>query len=93
MILPSAKTFPRWRHNGVRPSAGSEWHYETEVGLGFAAWHSRYGKIELLSKSQKTAHALFPRTGAELKSLKGEKIVLDGEIVISLGGSCRSITC
>jgi len=55
--------------------------------MGFAAWHfAMTTEIELLSKSQKPLTRYFPELVAELSSLKAKKFVLDGEIVISLGG-------
>jgi len=87
MSLPIRKNFPPME---AKPAtdlpAGSEWHYEPKWD-GFRCLAFRDdGKVELLSKSQKPLTRYFPELVAELRSLKAKKFVLDGEIVISLGG-------
>ena len=87
MSLPIRKNFPPMEAQPATDlPAGSEWHYEPKWD-GFRCLAFRDDdKIELLSKSQKPLTRYFPELVAELRSLKAEKFVHDGEIVISLGG-------
>ncbi len=66
---------------------GPEWQYEPKWD-GFRCLAFRDGtRIELMSKSAKPLTRYFPELVASLLSLKPEKFVLDGEIVIPVNGS------
>lgn len=66
---------------------GPEWLYEPKWD-GFRCLAFRDGpSVVLESKSQKPLTRYFPELVAELKKLKPQKFVLDGEIVISVDGS------
>jgi ATP-dependent DNA ligase len=87
MSLPISQQFPPME---AQPASelptGSEWHYEPKWD-GFRCLAFRDDrKVELLSKSQKPLTRYFPELVAELSSLKANKFLLDGEIVIPVDG-------
>jgi ATP-dependent DNA ligase len=87
MSLPISKNFPSMEAQpaGELP-AGPEWHYEPKWD-GFRCLAFRDdGKVELVSKSHKPLTRYFPELGAELSSLRANRFVLDGEIVIPVDG-------
>jgi ATP-dependent DNA ligase len=88
MSLPISKKFPPMEAQPASDlPAGAEWHYEPKWdGFRCLAFRGN-GKVELVSKSQKPLTRYFPELVAELKSLKAEKLVLDGEIVIPVDGT------
>ena len=66
---------------------GSEWQYEPKWD-GFRCLAFRGGKrIELMSKAGKSLTRYFPELVRALSELDANKFVLDGEIVIEVGGT------
>jgi ATP-dependent DNA ligase len=67
--------------------AGDEWQFEPKWD-GFRAVAFRDGDtIELQSKSGQPLARYFPEVVAALRGLKAQKFVLDGEIVVPVGGT------
>jgi ATP-dependent DNA ligase len=65
---------------------GREWRYEPKWD-GFRAIALRDGgKVELQSKSGRPMSRYFPELTAALHALKAKKFVIDGEIVVPIGG-------
>src|SRR6202047_3321667 len=87
MSLPISKKLPPMEAQpATELPAGPEWHYEPKWD-GFRCLAFRDNeKVELLSKSLKPLTRYFPELVSELKSLAAKKFVLDGEIVIPVGG-------
>ena len=88
MTLPLSKKYPPME---ARPAtelpAGAEWQYEPKWD-GFRCLAFRDAeRVDLQSKSGKPLTRYFPELIAALKALKSNKFVLDGEIVIPVGGS------
>jgi len=66
---------------------GKEWQYEPKWD-GFRCLAFRDGdEVELQSKACRTLTRYFPEVADSLRSLRAEKFVLDGEIIISVKGS------
>jgi ATP-dependent DNA ligase len=64
---------------------GPQWQYEPKWD-GFRCLAFRRGKkVELQSKSGKPLSRYFPEVVAQVETLKADKFVLDGEIVIPIG--------
>ena len=88
MTFPLSKKYPPME---ARPAtelpAGAEWQYEPKWD-GFRCLAFRDAeRVDLQSKSGKPLTRYFPELIAALKALKSNKFVLDGEIVIPVGGS------
>lgn len=65
---------------------GAEWQYEPKWD-GFRCLAFRDGKrVDLQSKSGKPLTRYFPELAGALQSLEATKLLLDGEIVIPVGG-------
>ncbi len=86
MSLPLKKSYrPMEALPAAELPSGPEWQYEPKWD-GFRCLAFRDGKrIELMSKSQKPLTRYFPELVAALGSLKAQRFVLDGEIVIPIG--------
>jgi len=66
---------------------GNSWQYEPKWD-GFRCLAFRDGeKIELQSKSRASLTRYFPDIVHALKSLKAQRFVIDGELVISIDGT------
>jgi ATP-dependent DNA ligase len=66
--------------------AGAEWQYEPKWD-GFRCIAFREGQtVELQSKAGQTLTRYFPELVAALLKLKAQKFVLDGEIIVLIGG-------
>lgn len=88
MSLPLAKTYaPMEALPASKLPTGSNWQYEPKWD-GFRCLAFRDGaKINLESKSGKPLSRYFPELVDALAGLKAQKFVLDGEIVIPIGGN------
>jgi ATP-dependent DNA ligase len=88
MTLPlSRKYHPMEARPATELPAGAEWQYEPKWD-GFRCLAFRDAeRVDLQSKSGKPLTRYFPELIAALKALKSNKFVLDGEIVIPVGGS------
>lgn len=64
---------------------GPEWRYEPKWD-GFRCIAFRDGDVELQSKSGQPLTRYFPEMAKALAGLKPKKFVLDGEIVVPVGG-------
>jgi ATP-dependent DNA ligase len=87
MTLPVKKSYPPME---AEPASelpqGAEWRYEPKWD-GFRCLAFRDNQhIDLESKSQKPLTRYFPELVAALAELRATKFVLDGEIVIPVGG-------
>jgi ATP-dependent DNA ligase len=85
MSLPLSKFYaPMEAQPAESLPEGSNWHYEPKWD-GFRCLAFRDGKnVALESKSGKPLTRYFPELVTALLSLPAEKVVLDGEIVISV---------
>ena len=88
MTLPLSKKYqPMEARPATELPAGAEWQYEPKWD-GFRCLAFRDAeRVDLQSKSGKPLTRYFPELIAALKALKSNKFVLDGEIVIPVGGS------
>jgi ATP-dependent DNA ligase len=88
MSLPIATSYqPMEAQPASALPEGPEWHYEPKWD-GFRCLAFRDGKrVELKSKSQKPLTRYFPELGSALASLRAQKFLLDGEIVIPVDGN------
>jgi ATP-dependent DNA ligase len=88
MTLPLSKKYqPMEARPATELPAGAEWQYEPKWD-GFRCLAFRDAeRVDLQSKSGKPLTRYFPELIAALKALKSSKFVLDGEIVIPVGGS------
>jgi ATP-dependent DNA ligase len=88
MTLPLSKKYPPMEARpAIELPAGAEWQYEPKWD-GFRCLAFRDAeRVDLQSKSGKPLTRYFPELIAALKALKSNKFVLDGEIVIPVGGS------
>jgi ATP-dependent DNA ligase len=83
----SRKYHPMEARPATELPAGAEWQYEPKWD-GFRCLAFRDAeRVDLQSKSGKRLTRYFPELIAALKALKSNKFVLDGEIVIPVGGS------
>src|SRR5882757_6616753 len=87
MALPLRKGYPPME---ALPAAelpsGPQWQYEPKWD-GFRCLAFRDGKrVDLMSKAQKPLTRYFPELVEALASLKAQRFVLDGEIVIPSEG-------
>ena len=87
MKLPIAKTFAAMEAAPATSlPAGPEWQYEPKWD-GFRCLAFRNNKrVDLQSKSGKPLTRYFPELVDALTSLRAERFVLDGEIVIPVDG-------
>lgn len=87
MSLPLKKSYPPMEARAATElPSGPEWQYEPKWD-GFRCLVFRDGKrVELMSKSAKPLTRYFPELVMALASLKAERFVLDGEIVIPVDG-------
>ena len=88
MTLPLSKKYqPMEARPATELPAGAEWQYEPKWD-GFRCLAFRDAeRVDLQSKSGKPLTRYFPELIAASKALKSNKFVLDGEIVIPVGGS------
>jgi ATP-dependent DNA ligase len=88
MSLPIKLSYPPMEALSVGEiPTGDQWQYEPKWD-GFRCLAFRDGaKVNLQSKSSKPLTRYFPELAAALKSLKADKFVLDGEIVIPIDGA------
>jgi ATP-dependent DNA ligase len=88
MTLPLSKKYqPMEARPATELPAGAEWQYEPKWD-GFRCLAFRDAeRVDLQSKSGKPLTRYFPELIAALKALKSNKFVLDGEIVIPVGGT------
>jgi ATP-dependent DNA ligase len=87
MTLPLKKNYkPMEADPASELPAGDEWRYEPKWD-GFRCLAFRDAeRIDLQSKSQKPLTRYFPELRSALHELHANKFVLDGEIVIPVGG-------
>jgi ATP-dependent DNA ligase len=87
MKLPLKKNYrPMEAKPATELPTGAEWQYEPKWD-GFRCLAFNDGKhVDLMSKSGKPLTRYFPELVEALLSLKAERFVLDGEIVIPIGG-------
>ena len=88
MTLPLSKKYqPMEARPATELPVGAEWQYEPKWD-GFRCLAFRDAeRVDLQSKSGKPLTRYFPELIAALKALKSNKFVLDGEIVIPVGGT------
>lgn len=88
MSLPLTKRYkPMEAMPATELPTGAEWQYEPKWD-GFRCLAFRDGKrIELMSKAGKPLTRYFPELARALAELPAKKFVLDGEIVIPVGGT------
>ena len=89
MSLPLRRPYhPMEALSATEIPEGSEWQYEPKWdGFRCLAFKDGDKKIELQSKGEKSLTRYFPELVASLQSLKAEKFVIDGEIIISIDGA------
>ncbi len=87
MTLPLKKTYrPMEARPATELPTGSNWQYEPKWD-GFRCLAFRDAKrVDLMSKSGKPLTRYFPELVAALLTLKPQRFVLDGEIVIPIEG-------
>jgi ATP-dependent DNA ligase len=87
MTLPLKKNYrPMEAKPATELPTGAECQYEPKWD-GFRCLAFRDGKrVDLMSKSGKPLTRYFPELAEALSSLKAKRFVLDGEIVIPIGG-------
>jgi ATP-dependent DNA ligase len=87
MTLALAKSYPPMEAQiASQLPSGRDWHYEPKWD-GFRCLAFRDdARIDLQSKSGKPLTRYFPELVSELSALKASQFVLDGEIVIPVGG-------
>ncbi len=87
MKLPLRIPYPPMEANVAEElPAGAEWQYEPKWdGFRCLAFRDR-DEVELQSKAGKPLTRYFPELVAALASLKSERFVLDGEIIILVDG-------
>ena len=87
MSLPLPKTSPPMEAQPARElPVGEQWQYEPKWD-GFRCLAFRDGqRMDLLSKSAKPLTRYFPELVRALAALRANRFVLDGEIVIPVGG-------
>jgi ATP-dependent DNA ligase len=88
MTLPLKKTYaPMEAQPATELPSGPNWQYEPKWD-GFRCVAFRDGEqVDLESKSGKPLTRYFPELAAALAALKPKKFILDGEIVIPVGGN------
>lgn len=87
MSLPLPKTYAPMEAQPARElPVGEQWQYEPKWD-GFRCLAFRDGqRMDLLSKSAKPLTRYFPELVRALAALRANRFVLDGEIVIPVGG-------
>jgi ATP-dependent DNA ligase len=87
MTLPLSKTYaPMEAQPAEDLPKGSEWHYEPKWD-GFRCLAFRdSNRVDLESKSGKPLTRYFPELVEALRAFRAKQFVLDGEIVIPVGG-------
>src|SRR4030081_1139541 len=86
MTLPLKQSYPPMEAKSVTQlSAGNDWQYEPKWD-GFRCLAFRDGnQIYLQSKSGQPLARYFPEVVENLRALKAQRFVLDGELVVRVG--------
>ena len=85
MILTEAPPAPMEALLAAELPAGEGWQYEPKWD-GFRCLAERHGdRVELTSKSGNPLGRYFPEVVAMLASLKEQRLLLDGELILPLG--------
>jgi ATP-dependent DNA ligase len=87
MSLPLPKTYaPMEAQPADKLPEGRDWHYEPKWD-GFRCLVFRdNGRVDLESKAGKPLTRYFPELVASLQAVRAKQFVLDGEILIPMGG-------